>query len=133
MSSLPNIFIGSAVWIQGENNHPAFILSDPEETGGAALFIRFTSFVPEKHQGVEVFNNQDCPDLRHESVVAYYGAKAPEASMIQGAINDGTFKVISPLKFPAIKRIVDEARIHDDFPPKFVKFLPSEGHPDCQG
>lgn len=80
-----------------------------------------------------MFSKEDFSGLKHKSVVAYFGARAPEAVAIQAAIDDGLFKLLDPLPFPVIKRIVDEAREHDDMAPKWRKFLPSKDHPDCQG
>ena len=133
MSSHPDVFLGSAVWIQVDGGHPAFILSDPAEANGTALFIRFTSYRPDRHASFEVFTPEDFAELRNDSVVAYYGAKAPDAVVVQGAINDGSFKLISPLPPPVLLRIVQEAKEHDDFSPAFLKFLPPEDHPSCDG
>jgi hypothetical protein len=129
MSSHPDVFLGAAYWIQGDGNHPAFVLSDPSQTGGESLFIRFTSYVPERHEGREVFTNIDFPDLRHESVVHYYGTRIATALSIQSGVNDGYFEVLNPLPTDVLKRIVAEAKANDDFAPKFMRKLPPDDHP----
>jgi hypothetical protein len=131
MSSHPNVFLGAAYWVRVDGGHPAFVLSDPAETGGETLFIRFTTYVPDKHKNCEVFTKEDYNALSHDSVVAYYGSKAPQATAVQSGVSDGYFELIEPLPPLVIQRIVDEAKTHRDFAPKLLKLLPSSRHPSC--
>ena len=132
MSSHPEVFLGSAVWIQVEGGHAGFTLSDPDENSGLALFVRFTTYVPSRHAHLTIFTPENYHELKHESVVAYHGARTGPAITIQDAINDGHFKILDPLPPATLKSIVNEAGTTDDLPPKFLTFLPSEDHNGCQ-
>lgn len=111
--------------------HRAFILSDPDQTDGEVILLRFTTYEAHKHRDMFVYTGSDYAALNHESVVSFSGAMVGPASRLQRAIDDGSFRLLEPIPGPTLKKILIEAHDTVDLSDEQKSVLASPDHPSC--
>jgi hypothetical protein len=120
------IRLGLALRGNFEPRHIYVVLSDPGQTGGQILFVNFTSQLSGIDDQTEIFNHGDYWILRHQSVIAFWGAQDGPATRLQLAIDREQFTPLPDLPTETLQRMIRAARTSTDLSAARKRLLPPD-------
>ena len=110
--------------------HVWIVLSDPAQTGGRILLANLTTLTEDCVDDACILGPADYPLLTHATTVAYSRAQTGTAAVLQELVDDGDFRLITPIPATTLAKIVKAARRTrelSDSQKQLLAPVPSEG------
>ncbi|MBI2925378.1 MAG: hypothetical protein HYY24_06700 [Verrucomicrobia bacterium] len=90
--------------------HIWIVLSDPAQTGGRILLANLTTLTEGCVDDACVLSPADYSLLTHATTVAYSRAQTGTAAILQELVDDGDFRVITPIPATTLAKILEAAQ-----------------------